>query len=284
MKELIEWLIKIEGTASELYGRAARAFGNDPGLSELLAKLASDERLHYEAMEKALGLSRSLDLPVVITLEADAQKEIEDSLKECSEKMGSGLASKNDIMDFIVCSEFSEWNDVFLYVVNTLKRVDPANFKPAAINCQKHKRHIERYFETRPGLSSHHEKIKKLTRVWEEKILVVDDDEIVFDAVKSVLSAEGRIDGAVNGKEALDMLLKEYYAVIISDMDMPVMDGIRFFEQAREMFPGIGKRFIFFSGGIDHDRSSYIRSNNLRFLAKPFTIRQIKSFVAEMLS
>jgi len=60
-----------------------------------------------------------------------------------------------------------------------------------------------------------------------EKILVVDDEDIIRESLSYILSKEGYVvDEAENGKVALDKILENYYDLVITDLEMPVMKGI----------------------------------------------------------
>jgi len=69
------------------------------------------------------------------------------------------------------------------------------------------------------------------------RILVIDDDEGVREAMVSILEMTGyRVASAINGKDALDYLRDAATPdLIISDLAMPVMDGRQFRrEQVKE--------------------------------------------------
>ena len=66
------------------------------------------------------------------------------------------------------------------------------------------------------------------------KVLIVDDAPTVRSLVKTTLQAMGiAVVGASNGKEALDVVKREDFALIISDINMPVMDGLDFLKAFR---------------------------------------------------
>ena len=63
-------------------------------------------------------------------------------------------------------------------------------------------------------------------RVSSRRILVVDDEPFVCDAVRMMLSFDGhRVDTASSGKEALSLFEKGKYDLIITDYSMPNMKG-----------------------------------------------------------
>lgn len=61
-----------------------------------------------------------------------------------------------------------------------------------------------------------------------EKILLVDDDPNILDGYRRSLSREFLLETAEGGQRALELAVKSGpYAVVISDMRMPGMDGIQ---------------------------------------------------------
>jgi CheY-like chemotaxis protein len=87
-------------------------------------------------------------------------------------------------------------------------------------------------------------------------ILVVDDEPTSRLLLRSLLEYEGEGSQTVllaeNGEEALRKITGRVVDLIISDVYMPVMNGIEFFKTVREM-PGFEKvPFLFVSGYDDH--------------------------------
>ena len=67
------------------------------------------------------------------------------------------------------------------------------------------------------------------------KILVCDDDKAIVDAIEIYLSQEGyEIKKAYDGAEAIQMLEKESFDLLIMDVMMPKLDGIRATLKIRE--------------------------------------------------
>jgi len=58
------------------------------------------------------------------------------------------------------------------------------------------------------------------------KVLVVDDEEMIRRLILTILSKQGHhCDTASNGFEALDKIRKEHFDAVITDIEMPKMDG-----------------------------------------------------------
>lgn len=67
-------------------------------------------------------------------------------------------------------------------------------------------------------------------------ILIVEDEESIRSFVRAYLESEGfQVFEAENGKEGLDVLTKNKADLIITDIMMPVMDGIEFFKEVRRI-------------------------------------------------
>ena len=59
------------------------------------------------------------------------------------------------------------------------------------------------------------------------KILVVDDESVVVKSCKRILESEGyEIDGVSGGREAIIIMEKKTYDLVITDLKMPEVDGI----------------------------------------------------------
>jgi two-component system response regulator PilR (NtrC family) len=70
------------------------------------------------------------------------------------------------------------------------------------------------------------------------KILVVDDEDIIRDSLSFVLKDEGYdVSQAKNGREAYESVTKENYDVVITDIEMPEMNGMELLEKISEVSP-----------------------------------------------
>jgi DNA-binding response OmpR family regulator len=66
------------------------------------------------------------------------------------------------------------------------------------------------------------------------RVLVVDDDELVRDSVAALLRAAGfEVAVAGDGEEALTVMGRQWFPVIVTDRKMPVFDGIEFVSRLR---------------------------------------------------
>lgn len=69
-------------------------------------------------------------------------------------------------------------------------------------------------------------------------ILVVDDETIILKSCERILEPEGyNVDTSTSALEALEMLRETPYDLIITDIKMPVMDGLEFTKKVKERDP-----------------------------------------------
>jgi len=102
------------------------------------------------------------------------------------------------------------------------------------------------------------------------KVLLVDDETNVLQAYTRVLRRRFDLEVAQGGAEALESLARSGpFAVIVSDMRMPGMDGVELLAQVRERFPDTTR--IMLTGNAD--QATAMAAVNLgaifRFLTKP---------------
>ena len=102
------------------------------------------------------------------------------------------------------------------------------------------------------------------------KILLVDDEANVLQAYTRVLRSRFALETAEGGAQALDLLEHQGpYAVIVSDMRMPGMDGVALLSQARQRFPDTVR--IMLTGNADQQTATQALNEGaiFRFLSKP---------------
>ncbi len=104
----------------------------------------------------------------------------------------------------------------------------------------------------------------------DEKVLFVDDEPNVLSSMKRQLRSRFAVTTALGPEKGLDAVLNHGpFAVIVSDLRMPVMDGIAFLARARRMSPDSVRMVL--SGNADlADAIQAVNQGNIfRFLVKP---------------
>jgi CheY-like chemotaxis protein len=283
MKDIIRWLREIEHLANEVYSMAAIFFSDDADFTIFLEHTAEDEAWHYHVMGSAAEyLSTEPYIKPAIKIDEKTHGKIIQYFNEMSSGIERGTISKTEMINKIVEVELSEWNDIFLYVVNFLKN-KTSEFKYPAARMQAHIKEIEHYLEIIEGRPEDLRRIKELPSIWIENILIVDDDEIITQLIMALLNRSGNIDIAHNGCDALKLMETKYYKLIISDIDMPKMDGLSFYKEAVEKYPLASKRFLFITGDLSAQRQAFFNDEQVKYLAKPFNISQLKEEASEII-
>lgn len=113
-----------------------------------------------------------------------------------------------------------------------------------------------------------------------DKILILEDEEIVINAIKKHLKTDSyKIFTASNGMEGLEVYNEEKPILIILDLKMPVMDGIEFLEEIK-LTPFSPCSVIVLTGhGSDEDMERCFDLGIHAFLHKPFNVYELKGLV-----
>ncbi len=121
------------------------------------------------------------------------------------------------------------------------------------------------------------------------RTLIVDDSSVMRKIVQRALRQAGFAIGEVleagNGFEALDILRKQTVDLVLSDMNMPVMDGLEFMRQigSVEKARGVPVLMITTEGSESHVMEA-ISCGAAGYIRKPFTPDQMKQHVLPLLA
>ncbi len=111
------------------------------------------------------------------------------------------------------------------------------------------------------------------------RILVTDDDKIVRKICQTALEGAGfAVDFAENGQLALDKIIEADYDLLLTDMEMPVMDGMALLEKLREI--PVAPPVIMFTAHsyVPHAVKALTRGA-YDFVTKPFMADQLVASV-----
>ncbi len=115
-----------------------------------------------------------------------------------------------------------------------------------------------------------------------KRILVVDDEENARIGLSRLLAQEGfLVESVANGYEALDYLRQQDVNLIVTDINMPEMNGIAFLRELNKHFPKSNVIMITAYGGVE----SYIEAMNLgafEYINKPVKIDELKSILKKI--
>ena len=115
------------------------------------------------------------------------------------------------------------------------------------------------------------------------KILVVDDEEIVLKSCRKILEGGGhQVHTVLSGREAFDLLEKEPFDIIFTDIKMPGIDGMEVLERVKEKYPDI---LVVMITGYSTVQSAVqaMKLGAFDYIPKPFTPDEVLIVVEKAL-
>lgn len=112
-----------------------------------------------------------------------------------------------------------------------------------------------------------------------EKILIVDDEELIRSFLKVALTKAGYfVELASDGKEALTHLRKENFDLLLTDMKMEGMGGIELLKKVKEEFPSL-LVIVMTAFGTVESAVEAMRIGAFHYILKPFTVDTIEAIL-----
>jgi CheY-like chemotaxis protein len=113
------------------------------------------------------------------------------------------------------------------------------------------------------------------------KALIIDDNESLRMLLAVFLEGLGfEIDQAENGGIAFSLIKKNDYDLIVSDIDMPVVNGIELFYLISKQAPRLIRRIVFTTGSsLDGNHRDFLMNVPCPVLLKPFSLHQLSDVV-----
>jgi response regulator RpfG family c-di-GMP phosphodiesterase len=103
-----------------------------------------------------------------------------------------------------------------------------------------------------------------------ERILFVDDEPNVLEGIRRTLRKQGEIYTAASGAEGLRVLSEAApFALVVSDMRMPIMDGAQFLAVVREQAPDTVRMILSGQADLQATIAAVNDGHIYRFLSKP---------------
>jgi DNA-binding NtrC family response regulator len=107
------------------------------------------------------------------------------------------------------------------------------------------------------------------------RALVIDDEQIVLDSVKKILAQEGfDVDMSSSGRTGLDLAIKNIYDVVLTDIRMPEIGGMRILRDVKRARPSVP---VVIMTGYATVQSA-VRAMKLGatdYIEKPFTLEEL---------
>ena len=109
-----------------------------------------------------------------------------------------------------------------------------------------------------------------------KRVLVVDDEKLIVKGIRFSLEQDGmKVDCAYDGEEALEMVKKTEYDVVLLDVMLPKFTGFEVCQQIREFsdMPVI----MLTAKGDDMDKILGLEYGADDYITKPFNILEVKA-------
>jgi putative nucleotidyltransferase with HDIG domain len=112
------------------------------------------------------------------------------------------------------------------------------------------------------------------------KVLCVDDEPNILSALRRMLGLEGfQVLTAESGAQALELLAKDTVNVIISDMQMPGMDGTALLEKVRQQWPHTMRLMLTGASDVTGAIEAINQGAIYRYIAKPWNDEELLSTI-----
>ena len=116
------------------------------------------------------------------------------------------------------------------------------------------------------------------------RILVVDDQEHMRELLVEALSADGHsVEPAENGRAALTLCDTQPYDLVVSDLQMPQMDGPKLYGELQKRRPQGMPGFVFITGEDEApEYRKFLQESKLPVVAKPFKLKEFRQLLGTL--
>ena len=117
-----------------------------------------------------------------------------------------------------------------------------------------------------------------------KRALVVDDDTGTIALFRKILAADHwEVEACTSGYEALPQVKPGKFDLIVSDIHMPEMNGVEFYEKAVMADPKLEHKFLFVSGYTDSAAvSAFLLQTGCMGIRKPIRLEEFRAIVAHI--
>ena len=120
-----------------------------------------------------------------------------------------------------------------------------------------------------------------------KRILIIDDEESALDLLRRILEQEGyEIVAAKNGQEGVEVFRRQQFDLVVTDMVMPVKDGLKTILELRQIDAAIPLIAISGGGAIAKERylnvAGYIEG--VCTIPKPFSRLELLAGIDKLLN
>ena len=134
-----------------------------------------------------------------------------------------------------------------------------------------------------PPSSTHDARSGRPAHLAQRRVLVIDDERLVGDAIARALSEENHVEVVTDAQEALTRIAAgQMYDVVLCDLMMPVVTGMDLYAEVLRAAPKMAGRIVFMTGGAFTPRArAFLESIGNPCLEKPIDMGKLRSLLAK---
>lgn len=129
----------------------------------------------------------------------------------------------------------------------------------------------------KPVLAKH--SVRKSSERNVKRILVADDDNLTLELIQHILRApDVELTLARDGREALAQIRQKHFDLVLTDIQMPQMDGLELLTRVKELRPSL-KVIVMTGYNTPENVAASIKSQAFDYVAKPFAVEYLVDLV-----
>jgi PAS domain S-box-containing protein len=118
------------------------------------------------------------------------------------------------------------------------------------------------------------------------RILVVDDELLIRRLLNRILTKDGHnVDCVDNSLDAMEKIRTERYNLILLDIMMPGMSGIKLYENIKGIATSLAQRVVFITGDVmGNETQKFLSKTRAKYFTKPFETDRLRKEINKILS
>lgn len=283
MSDIITWLIGVETSAANVYAEAAIVFREDEDFSKFLSLMSLEEREHEKVLHEAnAAISDDEMKRASFHFDDHFRNKIEAPFTRAWRLLKDGALTKNSMVNVLAEAEFSEWNEVLIYTLDILNVLDE-EIQKFISDIEQHRKSAQEYIAALPDGDSILQRVRRLPPPGSKRVLIVESNHTVARMLEALAEDQVEVFIASNGQDGISYLRQGHFDLIVSEIDLPIMNGVEMYKLALEKDPTIGSRFLFFTGSENPEYLDFVRSSKILMLPKPSPVRLICDMMNDVL-
>jgi len=119
-----------------------------------------------------------------------------------------------------------------------------------------------------------------------KRVLIVDDEKTIRETLQDIFTREGfRVETARDGREALDLIEKEKFALVITDLKMPGYGGMDLYGSILKKHAYLKDKMIILTGDVfSEDVREFLSASGCPYVLKPFEPKKLIEMAVRLLS